>query len=174
MGGHAGAYIPFEVDLAKGLSRTGVNRLVVRVDNRQRDTDLPPGRLTVDGKPNGGWWNFGGLLGDVYLRRVDRIDMPVVQVLPRLPCRTCAAAIDYRVTVQNYGPATPVTVTSSFGGQPVALGTHLVGAGKRVTFTASPTVFTLSISSSGMETPNSSSRASTASTRSSESASRSS
>ncbi|TML80687.1 MAG: hypothetical protein E6G07_05975 [Actinobacteria bacterium] len=140
VGGHAGAYIPFEVDLAKGLSRTGVNRLVVRVDNRQRNTDLPPGSLTVEGKPNGGWWNFGGLLGDVYLRRVDRIDMPVVQVLPRLPCRTCAATIDYRVTVQNYGSATPVTVTSSFGGQPVALGTHVVGAGKRVTFTASPTV----------------------------------
>ena len=73
MGGHAGAYIPFELNLAKGLSRTGVNRLVVRVDNRQRNTDLPPGSLTVEGKPNGGWWNYGGLLGDVYLRRVDRI-----------------------------------------------------------------------------------------------------
>jgi len=140
IGGHAGAYLPFELSLAKGLSRTGVNRLVVRVDNRQRDTDLPPGSLTVDGKPNGGWWNFGGLLGDVYLRRVDRIDMPIVQVLSRLPCRTCNATIDYRVTVQNHGPTTPVTVTSNFGGQPVTLGTHVVGAGKRLTFTAAPIV----------------------------------
>jgi beta-glucuronidase len=140
VGGHEGGYLPFEVNLAKGLSRAGVNRIVVRVDNRQRNTDLPTGSLTVDGKPNGGWWNYGGLLGDVYLRRVDGIDVPIVQVLPRLPCRTCDARIDYRVTVQSYGAATPVTVTSRFGDQDVALGTELVGAGKRLTFRKSVTV----------------------------------
>src|SRR5205807_1205849 len=41
VGGHAGAYIPFEVDLAKGLSRTGVNRLVVGAGKRVTFTASP-------------------------------------------------------------------------------------------------------------------------------------
>lgn len=139
VGGHQGAYVPFELDL-HGLTRTGVNHLVVRVDNRQRQTDLPPGSLTTQGIPNGGWWNFGGLLGDVYLRRVERIDMPTVRVFPTLPCRTCPARIDYLVTVKNHGPTAPVTVTSRFGDQDVALGTHTVKAGRQHTFNGSTTL----------------------------------
>ncbi len=81
LGKHAGAYLPWELRV-RGLDRGGVNRLVVRVDNRTRATDLPPARLTVEGAPNGGWWNYGGILGDVYLRRVDAIDLETVQVLP--------------------------------------------------------------------------------------------
>ena len=80
----------------------------MRVDNRQRATDLPAARTTLGGQPGGGWWNWGGILGDVYLRRVDRLDIASAQVLPRLPCRTCPATIDYRVTVRNYGPRTRV------------------------------------------------------------------
>ena len=140
VGRHEGGYLPFEVRL-RSLARHGVNRLVVRVDNRQGEFDLPPGDLTTEGLPNGGWWNYGGLLGDVYLRRVNRVDMPTVRVLPRLACRTCDATMDYRVTVENYGPkAAPVTVTSRFGDQDVDLGTQTVGAGDRVLFRGSTTV----------------------------------
>jgi beta-glucuronidase len=139
IGQHSGGYLPFELQL-RALSRAGANRLVVRVDNRQRDLDIPSASLTTDGLPNGGWWNYGGLLGDVYLRRVNRIDMPVVRVYPRLPCRTCDARIDYLVTVQNYGQTAPVTVTSRFGGSDVSLGTRTVRAGRRVTFKGSTTV----------------------------------
>jgi len=140
VGQHSGGYLPFELQL-RGLARSGANRLVVRVDNRQRPLDIPPASLTVDGLPNGGWWNYGGLLGDVYLRRVNRIDMPVVRVLPHLDCRTCNARIEYRVTVQNYGGTGPVTVTTNFGNQGIVpLGTSVVGAGRRVTFTGSTTV----------------------------------
>ena len=61
IGHHDGAYLPFEFAL-KGL-RPGVNRLVIRVDDRRNAAALPPG-------PGGGWWNFGGLQREVYLRAV--------------------------------------------------------------------------------------------------------
>ena len=35
----------------------------------------------------GGWWNYGGLLREVYLRRVDAIDFESVQVLPHARLR---------------------------------------------------------------------------------------
>src|SRR3954453_4363876 len=121
VGSHAGAYLPWELRL-RGLKRGGaVNRLLVRVDNKTRPKDLPPARLTVEGAPNGGWWNYGGILGDVYLRRGDGLDFSGVQVRPSLPCRTCAAKVDYRVTVHNYSKRTaPVTVTSEYGDRALA------------------------------------------------------
>ena len=72
IGKHRGAYLPFELRLSpSALRRTGVNRLVVRVDNRRYQTDFPPSGLSVSLKPTGGWWNYGGLLREVYLRQVD-------------------------------------------------------------------------------------------------------
>ena len=83
LGAHAGAYLPFEFDL-KGL-RPGVNRLIIRVDNRRTPTDIPPG-------PSGGWWNYGGILSYVFLRAVQRVDVSQVQVRPLLRCSRCAAS----------------------------------------------------------------------------------
>ena len=134
VGHHDGGYVPFELRLRK-LARAGVNRLVVKTDNRQRPFDVPGTRATLNGLPNGGWWNYGGLLGDVYLRRVDRLDIPSVRVEPHLGCPACAASVVLRARVRNYGTAAaPVTVTSRFGDEDVALGTRTVGAGKQVTF----------------------------------------
>jgi len=99
IGRHAGAYLPFEVP-ARGLRR-GVNRLVVRVDNRRRETDLPPGRIQSNGRPGGGWWNYGGILREVYLRRVDRVDLSSLLVRPSLPCRRCAATVLVRGRARN-------------------------------------------------------------------------
>jgi len=141
LGGHAGAYLPWELR-ARGVKRGGaVNRLLVRVDNRTRPKDLPPARLTVEGAPNGGWWNYGGILGDVYLRRVGGLDFSRVQVRPNLPCRTCAATIRYRVTVHNYAThAVRANVTSRYGTKPVTLGARSIGAGKEATFVRAVTV----------------------------------
>jgi beta-glucuronidase len=134
VGRHAGAYIPWELR-ARSLKRTGVNRLVVRVDNHTRTNDIPPARLTLEGAPNGGWWNYGGILGDVYLRRVQSLDFSRVQVRPLLACATCAATIAYRVTVRNYSSAAaPVTVTSQYGDRPLNLGTRTIKAGREATF----------------------------------------
>src|SRR5579862_9786253 len=67
IGSHAGAYLPFEFTLR--WLRPGVNQLVVRVDNRLSPATLPP----ID--TAGDWWNFGGILDQVYLRPVQRADI---------------------------------------------------------------------------------------------------
>src|SRR3954453_10801387 len=136
LGRHAGAYLPWELR-AKAFDRSGVNRLVVRVDSRNRATDLPPARLTAEGAPNGGWWNYGGILGDVYLRRIDGLDMTRVAVRPTLPCPTCAATIGYAVTVPTYPPRRQrVRMTSAFGAQAVSLGSHTIKPGGSAAFAA--------------------------------------
>jgi beta-glucuronidase len=136
VGSNAGAYLPFEVRLvARALRRTGVNHLVVRVDSRRSDTDLPPmGYSQIKGEPSGGWWNYGGLLREVYLRRISHTDFSTVQVLPGLPCRTCAATVLVRAVVRNYDAiAQRVHVAGTYGTRGFDLGTATIGpAGLRV------------------------------------------
>jgi beta-glucuronidase len=130
IGVHAGAFLPFELDL-KGL-RPGVNRLIVRVDDRRSGADLPPG-------PGGGWWNFGGILREVYLRTVQRVDISALQVRPLLRCLACAATVTEQATLRNVSPATQtVTLRGSYGGARVAFSTIRIprGATRVVTATA--------------------------------------
>jgi beta-glucuronidase len=132
LGTNAGAYLPFEFRLpGSALTRSGVNHLVVRVDDRRKTTDLPPaGFSMVTHQPVGGWWNYGGLLREVYLRRIDHVDMSTVQVLPSLPCRTCAARILVRAVVHNYDAvAQRVRVAGLYGTTPVDLGTATIAPG---------------------------------------------
>jgi beta-glucuronidase len=117
IGNHRGAYLPFEFDL-NGLRR-GVNRLIVRVDNRRTPLDVPPGGT--------GWWNFGGLLREVYLRAIARADISSVQVRPLLPCPTCAATIDEQAIVRNVtGSPQTVKLHGSYGRTPVDFGTATI------------------------------------------------
>lgn len=118
LGNHAGAYLPFELDLT-GL-RPGINQLVVRVDDRRSPTDLPPG-------PGGGWWNFGGLLREVYLRAVDGADLQQVLVTPVLPCHSCDATIDEQATVRNVtGAVQKVALTGRYGNVPLEFGSATI------------------------------------------------
>src|SRR2546423_10560611 len=41
IGSHTGAFLPFTLQIRRGLSRRGVNHLVVRVDSRHRNSDFP-------------------------------------------------------------------------------------------------------------------------------------
>jgi beta-glucuronidase len=66
LGEHEGASIPFEYVL-KNL-QPGVNSLVVRVDSRRTRTSIPA-------STDSGWWNYGGILREVYLRRVNQVDI---------------------------------------------------------------------------------------------------
>jgi len=100
VGTHEGAYLPFEVPLTK-LRKTGVNHLVVRVDSRRSDDDLPPLVDSDNGTPGGGWWNYGGLLREVYLRKVDRVDISNFSARPTLPCRACDASVLVSATLHN-------------------------------------------------------------------------
>jgi beta-glucuronidase len=114
LGTHAGAYLPFEFDLSK--LRPGVNRLIVRVDNRRDGSDLPPG-------PGGQWWNFGGLLREVYLRAAARADLQQVIVRPILRCPTCAARIEEQAVVRNVtGAPQTVQLSGRYGGLPLRFG----------------------------------------------------
>jgi beta-glucuronidase len=132
IGSHVDAYVPFEIDL-NGL-RAGVNRLIVRVDSRRGPGDLPPG-------PSGGWWNFGGMLGEVYLRAVDAADLSEVQVTPVLPCPTCAATIQETATVRNVtGAAHQVALTGRYGSVPLDFGTATIAPHQSWTATSTAVV----------------------------------
>jgi beta-glucuronidase len=139
LGSNTGAYLPFEfVVPAKALKRNGTNRLVVRVDSRRKRSDFPPAGDNVAGSAIGGWWNYSGILREVYLRRVEGSDFSAVQVLPVLPCSTCAATMRFRALVRNASSkARPVHVTARFGGRPVALGTRTLRGGATGEFTGS-------------------------------------
>lgn len=120
IGHHDVGYLPFE--LAMTGVHAGVNTLVVRVDDRRNAGSLPPG-------PSGGWWNFGGINREVYLRSVQRADLSVVQVRPILPCPTCAATIQEQATVTNptSSPQT-VSLTGVYGGRPLHFGGQTIPA----------------------------------------------
>ena len=104
IGRNTGAYLPFELRLPRSaLKRSGVNRLVVRVDNRRLPTDFPPSGLTGAGDPAGGWWNYGGILREVYLQRVDRDrHHERASCAPSSPARRAPRTSLMRVTVRNY------------------------------------------------------------------------
>jgi len=134
IGRHDGAYLPFEIALTG--ARAGVNRLVVRVDDRRTGASLPPG-------PSGGWWNFGGIQREVYLRSVQRADLSLVQVRPILPCPTCAATIKEQTTVAN-PTAAPQTValTGAYGTHHLNFGAHTIPAHGTWVATAQTTLST--------------------------------
>lgn len=139
VGSNKGAYLPFEIRIPPSiLKRSGTNRLVVRVENKRLATDFPPAGLSVQGVPTGGWWNYGGILREVYLRKVDAIDFNTVQVRPDLPCATCAATVNFKLTVRNSATsATRMKLTGTFGEKKVNFGTIAVGAKKFATVTKS-------------------------------------
>ena len=129
VGSHKGAYLPFEFTLA-GVKRRGTNRLVIRVDSRRRPTDFPPSGLTAVGGPTGGWWNYGGLIREVYLRRIDRLDFAQVRVTPNLPCATCNATVKVKARLRNVsGRGVTARVTGRFGARRFSLGTVSLGPG---------------------------------------------
>jgi beta-glucuronidase len=136
IGKNTGAYLPFEIRLPAGLlKRSGTNILAVRVDDRRFPTDFPPSGLSTTGTPTGGWWNYGGLLREVYLRQIDAVDFNTVSVLPDLPCGTCAAQVTYRATLRNYSDhAQRVRVTARLGAKRLALGSALIGPKRFATF----------------------------------------
>ena len=130
IGRNTGAHLPFEIRVPRSaVKREGTNRLVIRVDNRRRSSDFPPSSEAPDGSPGGGWWNYGGLLREVYLQRVDGVDITNVRVRPNIACRTCAATVDVRVTVRNFADhAVPLRMTGTYGRRGLRLGSKRVPA----------------------------------------------
>lgn len=102
IGEHESAYVPFELPTT-GLSREGVNHLVIRVDNRRTNADVPRGYERPNGRPGGGWWNYGGLLREVYLRSFEAVDVESVRVRTELTDSARRAWLRFRVTLENPG-----------------------------------------------------------------------
>jgi beta-glucuronidase len=94
-------YFPFEV-LLKNLKR-GRNTLVVEVSSLRSNSDLTHWRpAAFNGYGTGGWWNFGGILREVYMRRIDTVDVEDVQVLPHLRRVGGAAKVEVRTMLRNF------------------------------------------------------------------------
>jgi beta-glucuronidase len=116
IGQHEAASIPFEIPLT--ALEPGVNRLVVRVDSRRDRTSLPPG-------PNGGWWNYGGILREVYLRPVNELD--ISELLTRTVSRDTLLV---RATLSNPGGGTRrANVVFRVAGKKVRLGSVRIASG---------------------------------------------
>jgi beta-glucuronidase len=125
LGTHVGAYLPFELR-AKGI-RSGLNRLVVRVDSRRQKFDIPPLSIKSNGQFEGGWWNYNGILREVYLRKIINLDIASAFVVPRLPCHTCAATIRLDARVENVTPhGRRAKLVGTFGGRPLRFKPHRV------------------------------------------------
>ena len=139
IGAHAGAYLPFELALpAADLIPGAVNRLTVMVDDRHSATDFPPANSSDEAGLQGGWWNYGGLLREVYLERVDRIGFDSVQVLPRIACPTCVATVGYSVVLHNRSAAAQaVSLRTRYGNVVAALGSRRLAPGATATFSGS-------------------------------------
>jgi beta-glucuronidase len=128
-GRHVGGALPFEVDL--GAARPGRHRLEVRVDNRRGPDTLPGSRLALAG----GWWNDGGIVGEVALRPVDGLDFGPPVVRPELACRACPAEVLVRAPVRRVGGrAAPVRVTVRYGPHALVLGPAPVAPGRTRVF----------------------------------------
>ena len=128
---HAGAYLPFELRLPRRiLRRTGVNRIVLRVDSRRTSSDFPPAKTDARGRPLGGWWNYGGILREVYLRAIDDVDIAALSVSTELPCARCSATVRWDAELRNLGarPRT-VTVSARWGARRLTLGRATLGPG---------------------------------------------
>jgi len=138
VGRNAGAYLPFTLLLDR-LDRTGTNRLVVRVDSRRVATDFPPGRESrKTGLPTGGWWNYGGILREVYLQKVDTMAFESAIVNPRLGSTTEPATVVMQSRLRNVGTVRRrATVTGTFGDRTVPLGAKTIRAGRTGSFRGS-------------------------------------
>jgi beta-glucuronidase len=133
-------YFPFEVDL-EGL-RKGRNTLVVKVSSLRSRTDLTHWRpAAFNGYGTGGWWNFGGLLREVYVRRIDTIDIEDVHVLPRLRRVGGPAKVEVRVRLRNLtGKDRDVALTLSVAGERFSFDPETVLASNRRELTARFTI----------------------------------
>ncbi len=99
IGRHSGGYLPFEVD---AKPKAGRNRLVVRVSTLRGANDLTHWRVArFNGYGTGGWWNFGGLLREVYLRPVRGVDIEHMAVLPRMKSLRGSARVITRLLLRN-------------------------------------------------------------------------
>jgi beta-glucuronidase len=95
LGYHEGGDTPFALDATQALDADGPNVLVVRVDNPiwgTRDDIVPWGLAD--------WWNYGGIVGDVWLEAVPAMSVVRADVTPHLD------GADVSIVLQHRGAST--------------------------------------------------------------------
>jgi beta-glucuronidase len=133
-------YFPFEV-LLKNLE-PGRNTLVAKVSSLRSNSDLTHWRpAAFNGYGTGGWWNFGGVLREVYARRVDTVDVEDVHVLPRMRRARGPAKVEVRAVLRNFTSRDrDVSLVLRLGGERVRLDPETVPANGRRQLTTELTI----------------------------------
>ena len=91
LGYHEGGDTPFALDATKALIPGAYNSLVVRVDNPEWGTrdDIVPWGLAD-------WWNYGGIVGDVWLEALPSLSAVRADVTPHLDGADVSLVIQHR------------------------------------------------------------------------------
>lgn len=76
VGQHVGGFTPFEIDVNKFINFQRKNYLAVQVNNELSETTLPP--IGVD------WFNYGGIVREVYIGITDQIYISDVRIDTRI------------------------------------------------------------------------------------------
>jgi glycosyl hydrolase family 2 len=91
LGYHEGGDTPFALDATQALMPGGMNNLVVRVDNPEWGTrnDIVPWGLAD-------WWNYGGVVGDVWMEALPALSAVRADVTPHLDGADVSIVLQHR------------------------------------------------------------------------------
>ncbi|HEV2476108.1 MAG TPA: glycoside hydrolase family 2 TIM barrel-domain containing protein, partial [Candidatus Dormibacteraeota bacterium] len=91
LGYHEGGDTPFALDATRALIAGGMNNLVVRVDNPEWGTrnDIVPWGLAD-------WWNYGGVVGDVWMEALPSLSAVRADVIPHLDGADVSIVLQHR------------------------------------------------------------------------------
>lgn len=91
LGYHEGGDTPFALDATQAIVAGGYNSVVVRVDNPEWGTrdDIVPWGLAD-------WWNYGGIVGDVWLEAMPSLSTVRADVTPHLDGADVSLVIQHR------------------------------------------------------------------------------
>jgi beta-glucuronidase len=91
LGYHEGGDTPFALDASNALEPGAVNQIVIRVDNPEWGTrnDIVPWGLAD-------WWNYGGVVGDVWMEAVPSLSVVRADVTPHLDGADVSIVIQHR------------------------------------------------------------------------------
>jgi beta-glucuronidase len=141
IGEHVGGNIPFEVPASS--IRSGANTLVVRTDSRLSVTSVPSVEERID-QLTGGWWNFGGLLREVVLRRVGKFDVSNVATRSYFTASKGKAKGSARIvvvaSVKNLGRKARVRLNGRYGSSTIKFRRTLMKGGSSAQLIGTATV----------------------------------